>query len=153
MCHRDEKNLQRPDANDSRAGRAEVRVASSMSKVYLVCSVLMAFCISMFGLGCDSPKPAPKMGETKMEGVAPPVVKPDAKKTGKKPKSSGVGSTTGGGVEVPPAGGTPEVTPEVKPEAVPEVKPEATPEVKPEATPEAKPEESTEAKPEEKKAE
>jgi hypothetical protein len=142
MCHRDEKNLQRPDANDSRAGRAEVRVASSMSKVYFVCSVLMAFCISMFGLGCDSPKPAPKMGETpKMEGAAPPTVKSDTKKTGKKSKGSGAGSTTGGGVEVPPAGGTPEATPEVKPEAAPEVKPDATPEVK------------TEAKPEEKKAE
>jgi hypothetical protein len=150
MCHRDEKNLQRPDANDLRAGRAEVRVASSMSKVYLVCSVLMAFCISMFGLGCDSPKPAPKMGDTpKMEGTAPPVVKSDAKKTGKKSKGSGVGSTTGGGVEVPPAGGTPEVTPEVKPEAAPEVKPEATPEVKTDA----KPEEATGATPEEKKAE
>ncbi len=113
-----------------------------MSKVSLVCSVLMAFCISMFGLGCDSPKPTQKMGETpKMEGTAPPVVKPDAKKTGKKSKGSGVGSTTGGGVEVPPAGGTPEATPEVKPDATPEVKTDA------------KPEEATEAKPEEKKAE
>lgn len=112
-----------------------------MSKVYLVCSVLMAFCVSMFGLGCDSPKPAPKTGDTKMEGVAPPTVKSDTKKTGKKSKGSGVGSTTGGGVEVPPAGGTPEATPEVKPEATPEVKTDA------------KPEEATEAKPEEKKAE
>ncbi|HEY4261812.1 MAG TPA: hypothetical protein VGM98_16695, partial [Schlesneria sp.] len=83
-----------------------------MSKVYLVCSVLMAFCVSMFGLGCDSPKPVPKAGDTKMEGAAPP----DGKMTGKRTKGSGVGSTTGGGVEVPPAGGSaekPEVTPEV----------------------------------------
>lgn len=117
-----------------------------MRNVYLVCSLLMAFSVSMLGLGCDASKPAPP----KMTGPAPtmgnsePVTTDGTKATGTAPKDSGPGSTTGGGIEVPadPAGGTTEV-----PATVPEVK---APDAKPEVKPEAKPEESSEAKPEEK---
>ena len=130
MCHRDEKNLQSTGVNDSRTARVEARVMGSMNKVHLVCSLLMAFCVSMFGLGCDAPKPKMDGAAPKMEGSAP-------KGTAKKSKSAGDGSTTGGGVEVPAAGGTTEAAPAAKADPAPEAKPDA----------------ATEAKPEEKKAE
>jgi hypothetical protein len=117
----------------------QVRVMSSMRKVHLICSLLMAFCVSIVGIGCDGGKPAPSPAP-KMTGEAPKDAK-STKKTGPKKKGSGNSSTTGGGVEVPPAGGTTETPAEAKPEEkkVEEAKPE-----------EAKPEE---AKTEEKKAE
>jgi hypothetical protein len=118
-----------------------------MRNVNLVCSLLVAFSVSMLGLGCDSSKPAPKM-----TGPAPTMGDSEAvdgtKATGSAPKDSGAGSTTGGGIEVPadPAGGTTE-----EPATVPEVKaPDATPDAKPEETSEAKPEEKTEESTEDK---
>ncbi len=140
-----------------------------MRKVYLVCSLLLALGASMFGLGCNGGKqpvpeistgtapirtgPAPKLDDKSADASKADGAKDDTKKatskkvTSRKPKSSGAGSTTGGGVEVPtdPAGGTTE-----KPAAKPEDKPkEATPEAKPEPKPEDKPE----AKADEKKPE
>lgn len=89
-----------------------------MRTVYIASSLLLTFSISMFGLGCDSGK---------KPGTTPPV------------KPATPGSTTGGGTEVPAAGGTTE-----KVEAKPEEKPaESKPEEKTE-------EKATEAKPEEK---
>ena len=105
------------------------KVSCSMRKVHIVSSLLLAFGLSIFSIGCDPAKPATQK------------VKP-------KP---GPGSTTGGGTEVPSAAagsGTTE-----KPEAKPE---ETKPEEKPaeDKAIEAKPaEEKTEAKPEEKPAE
>lgn len=119
-----------------------------MRKVHLVCSLLLAFSASVFGVGCDAKKP-----ENKMSGPAPSVdaSKPadaGAKATGKKPKASGDGSTTGGGVEVPPAGGTTEKPADVKPA---DEKPadEKPADEKP-ADAKAAEEKATEAKPEEK---
>lgn len=82
-----------------------------MHKVHIVSSLLVAFGLSIFSMGCD---PAKK-----------PATNPVKKVTGP-------GSTTGGGTEVPAAaaGGTTE-----KPEAKPEVKPA---EEKTEANPEEK---------------
>lgn len=119
-----------------------------MRKVHLVCSLLLAFSASVFGIGCDAKKP-----ENKMSGPAPSVeaAKPDSadagkKATGKKPKSSGAGSTTGGGVEVPAAGGTTEKPADENAKAVEEKATEATPDAKPEEKTETKPEEKTEEK-------
>lgn len=146
-----------------------------MRKVYMVCSLLLAFGASMFGLGCDGGKapdpkkstgtlpimtgPAPKLDDKSADASKADAPKTDGatddkkvtpkKVTARKPKSSGTGSTTGGGVEVPtdPAGGTTE-----KPKSAdkPDDKPkEATPEAKPDA----KPEDKTETKADEKKPE
>ena len=123
---------------------SQSKVIGSMRKVHLVCSLLLAFSASLFGAGCDA-----KKADNKMSGPAPAAdaSKADAgkKATGKKPKGSGDGSTTGGGVEVPPAGGTTEKPADENAKAVEE---KAT-----EAKPEAKPEEKTEEKAEEKKPE
>ncbi len=54
---------------------------SSMRKIPVICSLLVAFGLSAIFVGCDAPKPV-----TKTPG-----------------KSSGAGSTTGGGAEVPAA--------------------------------------------------
>ena len=125
-----------------------------MRKVHLVCSLLLTLGASMFGMGCDGGKqPDPKKAvdsAPKMGGPAPIVSespkKDDAKaETGKKltarkPKPAGVGSTTGGGVEVPaaPAGGATEKPAEATPEAKPEPKADET---KPEDKPAEKAEE------------
>ena len=100
------------------------KVSRSMHKVQIVSSLLVAFGLSIFSMGCD---PAKKPATNPVKKV------------------SGPGSTTGGGTEVPAAaaGGTTE-----KPEAMPEEKPAE------EKKAEEKPaEEKTEAKPEEKPAE
>ncbi len=75
-----------------------------MRKVHIVSSLLLAFGLSIFSIGCDPAKPATQKV---------------------KPKPAGSGSTTGGGTEVPAAaaGGTTE-KPEAKPE---ETKPEEKP--------------------------
>ena len=52
-----------------------------MRKIPVICSLLVAFGLSAMFVGCDAPKPV-----TKTPG-----------------KSSGAGSTTGGGAEVPAA--------------------------------------------------
>ena len=100
------------------------KVSCSMRKVHIVSSLLLAFGLSIFSIGCDPAKPATQK------------VKP-------KP---GPGSTTGGGTEVPAAaaGGTAEKPEETKPAE--EKAAEKTEAEKPEA-------EKTEAKPEEPKAE
>lgn len=121
-----------------------------MRKVHLVCSLLLAFSASVFGVGCDAKKP-----DSKMSGPAPSVdasksADAGVKATGKKPKASGDGSTTGGGVEVPAAGGTTEKPADVKPADEQPADAKAAEEKAPEAKPEAKPEEKTDAKPEEK---
>ncbi len=120
-----------------------------MRKVHLVCSLLLAFSASVFGVGCDAKKP-----DSKMSGPAPSVdaSKPadGVKATGKKPKTSGDGSTTGGGVEVPAAGGTTEKPADVKPADEKPADAKAAEEKATETKPEAKPEEKTDAKPEEK---
>lgn len=98
-----------------------------MHKVHIVSSLLVAFGLSIFSIGCDPAKSPATNG------------KPGA--TGAVKKPTGPGSTTGGGTEVPAAaaGGTTE-TPEAKPEETPaEAKPEA--------------DKPAEAAPEEKKAE
>ena len=94
-----------------------------MRKVHIVSSLLVAFGLSIFSMGCD---PAKKPATS-------PIKKP-----------SGPGSTTGGGTEIPSSTvGIPE-KPEEKPAE--EKKPEDKPA-------EDKPaEDKTEAKPEEKKA-
>lgn len=99
-----------------------------MRKVHIVSSLLVAFGLSVFNVGCD---PAKKPATNSVK------------------KLTGPGSTTGGGTVVPaaPAGGTTE-TPNAKPEE------KAAEDKKPEDTPaDAKPEEKAEdKKPEEKKA-
>ena len=80
-----------------------------MRKVHLVCSLLMAFCASIAGLGCDSAKK--------------PATTPA-------PKAATPGSTTGGGTSVPAGSGTKE-KPKAKVEKkVEEKAPEAKPEEK-----------------------
>ncbi len=104
-----------------------------MRKVHLMSSLLLAFCASMFGLGCgDAKKPEPKMtgpapvaaktdsaktDDTKATAATddaaktsvatndskPETPKKSKKLTGKKIKPAGAGSTTGGGVELPAA--------------------------------------------------
>lgn len=142
---RGDRNLQCSSANDSRGEQSKSKVIGSMRKVHLVCSLLLAFSASVFGVGCDAKKP-----DNKMSGPAPAVDASKAadgvKATGKKPKASGEGSTTGGGVEVPAAGGTTEKPADVKPA---DEKPADAKAVE-EKAPEAKPEEKTEAKAEEK---
>jgi hypothetical protein len=65
----------------------------SMRKTSAICSLLLTFGMSILLIGCEPPAKPP----------AKPAVKPAA-------KSSGGGSTTGGGAEVPaaPAQGEPE---------------------------------------------
>ena len=183
--HRAGDASRRKEFTLSGSERFEIRAVKnqgdwSMRKVYLVCSLLLAFTTSMFGMGCDGGKPAatekkpdapktdapktdakaepaktdekkeepkkeePKKEAAKADGEKPAVAetKKPTRKSTRKPKTPGAGSTTGGGVEVPtPAGGTTEKPEEKKAE-----------EKKEEAKPEAKAEEKTEEKkPEEKK--
>ena len=76
-----------------------------MHKVHIVSSLLVAFGLSIFSIGCDPAKSPATNG------------KPGA--TGAVKKPTGPGSTTGGGTEVPAAaaGGTTETPAEAKPEA------------------------------------
>lgn len=117
-------------ARTNRGAALEKKVSRSMHKVHIVSSLLVAFGLSILSVGCESAK----------KPATIPV------KT-----STGPGSTTGGGTEVPAAatGGVTE-KPEEKPAT--ESKPEDKPaEEKTEAKPEEKPAE--EKKPEDKPAE
>lgn len=143
--------------NELRIGPVTARVYLSMRNDYLVCSLLLAFSVSVVNLGCDSgAKPAsPSTTESKSTGNAASTTstssddKPAGKKTAKKPKKSGTSSTTGAGVDVPAdAGGAAEKPAAEKPAEKPAA--DAPAETKPEEKTEAKPEEKTEAKPEDK---
>lgn len=154
MMLRGDRNLQCSNANDSRGGQPKSKVIGSMRKVHLVCSLLLAFGASMLSVGCDAPKADNKMSGPPPSADAPKSDAPKSdtpantgkKATGKKPKGSGASSTTGGGVEVPPAGGTTEKPADEKPADAKPVEEKAVEEKAADAKPEAKPEEKTEEK-------